>query len=46
MEKGGSPLLLDGTSIPLDSAYWMSVLLEVRSHSLQGEMTFMSGFNP
>jgi hypothetical protein len=46
MEKGGSPRLDAGTSMPLDSAYEISLVRELRSHSRQGAMTLMSGLSP
>jgi hypothetical protein len=44
MEKGGSPRLLAGTGMPCCSAYSISFVRDVRSHSRHGEMTLMSGF--
>jgi hypothetical protein len=45
MEKGGSPRLEAGTSIPLASAYAIRRVRDWRSHSRQGATTLMSGLS-
>ena len=46
VEYGGSPRLSFGTDIFLFSAHSINLVLESKSHSLQGAIILISGFSP